>query len=147
MDHRTPGSPSQPRPPRAQDETIVNVALIAFFQAIWRLDPKLDTRWTAHRKAFKFMPIIKEDTKGKGFTAITDGHLTFCRDELKDRSTAIVEVNSSRRALWAKGKHEVDMQESAQMALWIAAEPDSHWIAPIQSCVGLNKGQGKSDMY
>ena len=148
IDFETPGTASKPVLPRAQDEAIVNLALVAFLQAIWRLDPKLDTRWTAHRKAFKFVPAVKSGKVGKPFIAVTDGHLSFTRDELSDKSAAILEVKAANRSRRDQGKHQIDMQESAQMALWIAAEPDGHWIAPLQSAQRRNevlgKGKGRS---
>jgi hypothetical protein len=75
LDFESPATSSRSVAPRARDESIVNFALIAFLQAIWRLDPKHDTRWTAHRKYFKFMPAVPEGREGKGFKAIVDGHL------------------------------------------------------------------------
>ncbi|ERF73709.1 hypothetical protein EPUS_00963 [Endocarpon pusillum Z07020] len=138
MDFETPGTPSQPVPLPAEDEAIVNFALIAFLQAIWRLDPAHDTCWTPHRKAFKFVPTLQNDVKGKGFTAVTDGHLEYSPSELRNKPAAILEVKAAHRERQNQGRHRIYMQESAQMALWIAAEPDSHWRAPLRSTVDGN---------
>ena len=147
IEYETPGTPSRPVPLPAQDEAIVNIALIAFLQAIWRVNPTYDTCWTAHRKAFKFVPTLHEGEQGKSFTAVTDGHLKFPHSGLKNKSAAIVEVKAAHRKRQNPGKHHIYMQESAQMALWIAAEPESHWRAPLQSPTNEDAGKRMDDGY
>lgn len=146
MDFETPGTPSQPVPLPAEDEALVNVALIAFLQAIWTLDAAHDTWWSPHRKAFKFVPTLQSDVIGKSFTAVTDGHLE-APSELGKKSAAILEVKAAHRKRQNRGRHRIYMQESAQMALWIAAEPDSHWRAPLRSTVAGIASNEKDDKY
>lgn len=97
------------------DEQIVSTAAINFLNALSIHDVRC-ADWTLERKQFKF----KSDSVK--FEARTDGHLQVHGHE---RSAAILEVKSRVR------QHEpgcrLEMQESAQMALWIYQEPNSHW--------------------
>ncbi|KAK2755879.1 hypothetical protein FQN54_005675 [Arachnomyces sp. PD_36] len=123
--------------PPLDDEQIVNTALILLLQGVCLRFPRMkSSEWTLQRKAFDFMESEgaattdqPEDKKGKGkakekdpprklFQARTDGHLRI-KLEKKSRSLAILEVK-------AKERKTVNpfMQESAQMASWIRAEPD-----------------------
>ncbi len=144
IEHATPGHPGIQRPPAADSETIVGMALIAFLQAIWRLGERHETRWTSRRKIFHFVP---KDKTGKGFVAIPDGHLTLFREELADKSAAILEVKAAQRDRRQYGRHQVCMQESAEMALWIVKEPNSHWTAPLRPDSGGNEGEREGENY
>lgn len=97
------------------DEQIVNTAAINFLNALFIHDDR-PADWTAHRKQFKF------NSKSVRFEARTDGHFQVHGQE---RSAAILEVKARTR-LHDKG-FRIEMQESAQMALWIFQEPNSHW--------------------
>ena len=114
-----------PSPPDAQDEAIVNSALVNFLHAVW-IDEARESNWTPHRKALKF----ESRSGGAGFTARTDGHLKV--QSFNDRSAAILEVKARARPREDPANHNIAMQESAQMALWIAQEPDNHWTGPDQ---------------
>jgi hypothetical protein len=97
------------------DEQIVNTAAINFLNALFIHDERR-ADWTLHRKQFKF------SSNSVTFEARTDGHLQVHDSE---NSAAILEVKPRVR------EHElgfrIEMQESAQMALWILKEPNSHW--------------------
>ena len=94
--------------PPANDEQIVNVALVLLLNAIaMHFVPNAD--WTIHRKAFQ----IGNKKSGKGFEARVDG---FLRRRSDDKIMAILEVKPCVRK---KKKVNIQMQESAQMAAWI----------------------------
>jgi hypothetical protein len=147
LDFETPGSPSKSAPPRTQDEAIVNIAFVTFCRPFGDLTRNMTPRWTAHGKAFKFLPTAPEGKTGKGFQALTDGHLKLTHNEPAEKSAAILEVKAAPRNRQESAKHNVYIQESAQMALLIAAEPDSHWQAPLQSDSNGNEGKKKGDEY
>lgn len=113
----------QPNLPKATDESIVNTALVDFLKAVW-VDEKRRSGWSLEKKAFHFHP----QGTGIGFTALTDGHL-----RVTNRSAAILEVKARVRPRTDPGNHKIEMQESAQMALWIAQEPESHWTSPAST--------------
>lgn len=103
----------------AEDEQIVNSALVNLLNALW-INKQRNGEWTMKRKEFKFY----SQGTGAGFVARTDGHL-----RVGNKSAAILEVKARLRPENAIGDHKIEMQESAQMALWIAQEPHSHWAS------------------
>lgn len=100
------------------DEQIVNTAAINFLNALFIYHER-SANWTLQRKQFKF------HSRSVSFEARTDGHL-HVRDT--ERSAAILEVKPRPRVY--ESGFRIEMQESAQMALWIFQEPNSHWSAP-----------------
>jgi hypothetical protein len=98
------------------DEQIVNAAAINFLKALFihQIPP---ASWTLERKCFRF------ESGFVKFEARSDGHLQV--HGLEERSAAILEVKARLRSR-EKAFH-IEMQESAEMALWIFQEPHSHW--------------------
>ena len=115
----------EPKLPDAKDEQIVNSALVSFLQAVW-IDDERNSNWTLKRKEFRFN--CKDS--GAGFAARTDGHLEMS-SHLRGQSAGILEVKARFRPRADPGNHKIEMQESTQMALWIAQEPQSHWMSPV----------------
>lgn len=101
----------------AKDEQIVNSALVNLLRALW-IHEERNSEWTLQRREFKF----RSQGAGAGFVARTDGHL-----QVANRSAAILEVKARARPREDLVDHKIQMQESAQMALWTAQEPHSHW--------------------
>ena len=99
------------------DEQIVNVALIDLLQAL-SVHRVSEYGWTLERKSFK---LYCGPSNVNVFTAHVDGHL--CNMNVRGSSFAIIEVKSHQRSL----DQSIKRQESAEMACWIASEPDSHW--------------------
>jgi hypothetical protein len=97
------------------DEQIVNTAAINFLNALFIHEAR-PADWTLERKQFKF------NSKSVKFEARMDGHFQLPNQA---RSAAILEVKPRLRAL--EQGFRIEMQESAQMALWIFQEPNSHW--------------------
>ncbi|KAL9623818.1 MAG: hypothetical protein Q9160_001809 [Pyrenula sp. 1 TL-2023] len=95
--------------PAANDEQIVNVALMLLLNATTVSCPGVYADWNSHRRAFHIRNILE---------ARTDGYL---RHEAQDTPLAIVEV---KRYVRSGNPGKVQMQESAQMACWIAEHPD-----------------------
>ena len=104
----------------AEDEQLVNNALVNLLNLLW-IDEKRNSEWTMTRKEFKY----HSQCAGASFVARTDGHL-----QVGNKSGAILEVKARARRQKVYGDHKIEIQESAQMALWIAQEPHSHWAAP-----------------
>ncbi|KAK2759847.1 hypothetical protein FQN54_002581 [Arachnomyces sp. PD_36] len=109
--------------PPVDDEQIVNTALILLLQGICLRAPGIENaEWTLQRKSFDFLKHIvdqqHEETTEKLFQARTDGHLRI-QLESGARSLMILEVKASKRE-----DSKPMMQEGAQMAAWIYAEPD-----------------------
>ena len=102
--------------PAADDEQIVNSALVLFLNAVViHFVRKAD--WTLHRKAFR---IGKSDKKAKeGFEARVDG---FLRRRCDDEVMAIVETKACVRE---EKELDIQMQEAAQMAAWISTSPEN----------------------
>lgn len=125
-------APSPPRDqdlpcePPSQDEQIVNTACVNFLDALSIFDDR-HADWSLHRKSFRF-----RSKTGVTFQARTDGHL---RRHGGNRSDAIIEVKARSR-YYSSTKSQIDMQQSAQMALWIFCEPNSHWLARPSAAVG-----------
>jgi hypothetical protein len=96
------------------DEQIVNTAAINFLHVLFIHDSRL-ADWSLQKKQFRFKSDFVK------FEARTDGHF---QPHGQERSAAILEVKPRAR------RHElgfrIEMQESAQMALWIYQEPNSH---------------------
>ena len=102
--------------PAADDEQIVNSALVDFLNAvIIHFVRKAD--WTLHRKIFR---IGKSDKNNKeGFEARVDG---FLRRRSDDKVMAIVETKACMRE---EKEVDIQMQETAQMAAWISTFPEN----------------------
>ena len=93
----------------ANDEQIVNTALVLFLKSTTIHHPDVRADWTLHRKIFKF---------GNLFEARTDGYLEKGQS---GEVSAILEVKAYIRE---DNVLQIQMQESAQMAAWIFANPD-----------------------
>ncbi|KAF7508987.1 hypothetical protein GJ744_008543 [Endocarpon pusillum] len=114
MDFETPGTPSQPVPVPAEDENIVNAALITFLQAIWTLDAAHDTRWTNRRKAFKFVPT---DVKGKASQQLL---MATCGFPLVSFETNLQQSERSRQ-LVATGKTKAGTEYTCRRVhIWLS---------------------------
>jgi hypothetical protein len=100
------------------DEQIVNTAATNFLNALFIHDNR-SADWTLQRKQFKFKSAFVK------FEARCDGHWQV---HGYDRSAAILEVKPRPR--YHEKGFRIEMQESAQMALWIYQEPNSHWAPP-----------------
>lgn len=99
----------------------MNTALILLLQGVClRAQGVEKAQWTQQRKSFNFKKKIRgQQVKTiRLFQARTDGHLRINIDGIF-RSLAILEVKASIRL-----EANLFMQESAQMAAWISAEPD-----------------------
>jgi hypothetical protein len=99
---------------RAEDEQIVNTALVNFLNAI-TIHHVRTVEWTLHRKSFRI-----GERGGQGFEARVDG--TLRRRGGEKEILAIVEVKSARRANFLS---VIRMQEAAQMAAWISSCPET----------------------
>ena len=95
------------------DEQIVNMALVLFLNALTMFHPEVRADWTPHRRQFCLSQSMK---------ARTDG---FLRHWNGDTPLAILEVKASLRS--AK-EQKIRMQEGAQMAAWIADQPETGLI-------------------
>jgi hypothetical protein len=115
FDVESPFDKDIPTPAPAADEQIVNIALIGLLQGL-TVHQHRRADWTIQRKNFRC------GRKGSiaEFEARTDGAL---QNHSNNRCIAIIEVKARRRA----GQFQIQMQESAQMAAWIDAEPESYW--------------------
>ncbi len=100
--------------PAAEDEQIVNTALILFLTEI-TLYYKVPAKWSLHRKTFLF-----GKAGNKAYEARVDGYLQSFHD---DKIKAIVEVKPFIRD---KKISDIQMQEGAQMAAWISSDPDAN---------------------
>jgi hypothetical protein len=105
----TPTSPAAAGSvPSANDEQIVNTALVLFLNSTTMHHPKVRVDWVLQRKIFRFSDL---------FEARTDG---FLRMHQSDKVGAILEVKAYLRQ---NNMPQIQMQESAQMAAWIFANP------------------------
>jgi hypothetical protein len=98
----------------AEDEQIVNMALISFLHTLTIFHKDVRASWGINRKVFNFSNL---------FQARTDGVLKI---RGKEYPLAIVEVKSHVRM---NNIVQVQMQESAQMASWIYDHPDKGYIS------------------
>ena len=101
--------------PATKDENIVNTALVVFLQSFsYYLEKRLHVYWTSERKSY---------TLGVGtnkcFEARCDGALV---GERSHEMRVILEAKPMVRQLGTKKALDICMQESAQMAAWIAHE-------------------------
>ncbi|RAL00036.1 uncharacterized protein BO80DRAFT_409290 [Aspergillus ibericus CBS 121593] len=103
--------------PPVSDENVVNSYLAGFASLVTMSVQGVKAHWSQERKGFK---VRNEGTKL--YEARTDGHL-FSTDG--KHTKAIVEVKPMMR----DASTRVMMQETAEMAAWIHAEPDE-----IQGC-------------
>ncbi|KAB8213050.1 hypothetical protein BDV33DRAFT_197125 [Aspergillus novoparasiticus] len=99
--------------PPVSDETLVNAFIISLAAAVTFSTPGVKALWSLERKGYTVG--IGNDTKI--FTARTDGHLSL---QHQTYSKIIVEVKAMTRESLAR----IRMQEVAEMAAWIHAEPD-----------------------
>lgn len=95
--------------PAANDEQIVNTALILFLNATTMFQDSVQADWTPHRRAFHILRLLETRT---------DGYLRHIRG---DCPMAILEVKSHARDLCDSA---IQRQESAQMASWISEHPN-----------------------
>jgi hypothetical protein len=100
------------------DEQVVNTAAINFLNALFIHEAR-PADWTLERKQLRF------NSRSVKFEARTDGHFEIHGHK---QSAAILEVKPRTR-YYERG-FRIEMQESAQMALWIFQEPNSHWGPP-----------------
>ncbi|KIX02801.1 uncharacterized protein Z518_08744 [Rhinocladiella mackenziei CBS 650.93] len=104
--------------PSADDEQIVNVALVHFLNAVtMHFVPMAD--WSFERKSFQ----LGNKKNGKGYEARVDGFLGRLSDQ---QVMAILEVKPCARF---RQRSNIRMQESGQMAAWICQFPD-HCTSP-----------------
>ncbi|EMT64115.1 hypothetical protein FOC4_g10010601 [Fusarium odoratissimum] len=96
-----------------EDEQIVNTALVLFLNALTLHCDYAQGAWTIYRKTF----VVKASAT-KVYEARVDGLL-----RVKHRTCAIVEVKPLIRYGSEKTLHKIRMQETAQMAAWIAQDP------------------------
>lgn len=95
----------------ANDEQIVNTALLLYLNALSIACPQVQGDWTLHRRQF----VLKSKGK-KVYEARVDGYLRSRKNEVK----AIVEVKPFTRS---SNPQSIKMQEAAQMAAWIGVDP------------------------
>lgn len=95
------------------DETLVNAFIISLAAAVTFSTPGVKALWSLERKGYT----VGIDNDTKIFTARTDGHLSLPH---LTYSKIIVEVKGMTRESSAR----IRMQEVAEMAAWIHAEPD-----------------------
>jgi len=100
--------------PSADDEEIVNAALVQFLSTV-TMHFVPNAHWTHKRKAFQ----IGNKKDDNGFEARVDG---FLRRRSDDTVLSIIEVKPCVRL---RQRPNIRMQESAQMAAWIASFPDN----------------------
>ncbi|KAL3476880.1 hypothetical protein BJX99DRAFT_258003 [Aspergillus californicus] len=116
-----PGPPSTPASlgpkelwstmyPNAEDEQIVNSALVNFLIAL-TAPYSIECVWTCHRKAFK------PKFKSTQYEARVDGYLKYRKSS---QALALIEVESSIRD---NKIDEIQMQEAAQMVAWLKTSP------------------------
>ncbi|KAL9624337.1 MAG: hypothetical protein Q9160_001584, partial [Pyrenula sp. 1 TL-2023] len=96
--------------PAANDEQIVNTALILLLTTITMFQEGVEADWTLHRRAFHIANLLETRTDG------------FLRRIKGDTPMAILEVKSHVRD---SDTAAIQQQESAQMASWISEYPDS----------------------
>ncbi|TVY79707.1 hypothetical protein Focb16_v008611 [Fusarium oxysporum f. sp. cubense] len=96
-----------------EDEQIVNTPLVLFLNALTLHCDYAQGAWTIYRKTF----VVKASAT-KVYEARVDGLL-----RVKDRTCAIVEVKPLIRYGSEKTLDKIRMQETAQMAAWIAQDP------------------------
>jgi len=120
---QTPAKAAEVSP--AEDEQIVNTALILFLNALTAFygglnkDTSNPVGWTEKRLQLKF-----DCSGGLSWVAVTDGFLAK-----GDQTKAIVEVKPFTRS---RALDQVQRQESAQMAAWIQECPDDGLPIPGQ---------------
>ncbi|KAI0424496.1 hypothetical protein F5Y09DRAFT_353359 [Xylaria sp. FL1042] len=95
----------------ANDEQIVNTALLLYLNALSIACSHVQGDWTLHRRQF----VVKSQGK-KVYEARVDGYLRSRNNEVK----AIVEVKPFTRS---SNHQSIKMQEAAQMAAWISVDP------------------------
>lgn len=95
------------------DEQMVNIALLAYLDALLIHFPYLKVGWTPERRAFT----VKDRNTNKIYEARVDG---FLRHRLDNEIIAIIEVKPCTRTINADA---IRMQEAAQMAAWISQHP------------------------
>ncbi|KAI0104626.1 hypothetical protein GGR51DRAFT_521573 [Nemania sp. FL0031] len=95
----------------ANDEQIVNTALLLYLNALAISCSQVQGHWTLHRKRF-----VLESKGEKVYEARVDGYLCSKDNEVK----AIVEVKPYTRS---SKLENIRMQEAAQMAAWINSDP------------------------
>lgn len=104
------------------DEQVVNTAAITLLQSLFIHDEGRNAYWSAQRKGF----CLRNGTRNPAaFKAFTDGHLKV--DGISPRSAALLEVKARMRP--RVDDFRIEMQESAQMALWIYEETSSYWTS------------------
>ena len=106
----------QPEPP-TEDEQIVNMALVAFLNAI-TVHLVRDVEWSLKRESF-----FVQQEGVRVFEARVDGVLR--RRSNRKTVLAILEVKPYKRVASPKVTASIRMQEAAQMACWISSQPNS----------------------
>lgn len=99
----------------AEDEAVVNSALMALLNAVSRLLLPETAKWTIAR--IHLEAVFDQ----KGYTALTDGAL---RSPALDQIEACVEVKKHARE--ADNQDAIQMQETAQLVGWMMKEPEFH---------------------
>ncbi|KAL4960373.1 uncharacterized protein BDV14DRAFT_204791 [Aspergillus stella-maris] len=105
--------------PRESDENNVNVFSVTFNQAVKITTPGMAAHWSFTRVAFKVEP-----KKGaKIYEVRTDGHL-FIENRSGEKTVKKTRVILEVKPFLRSKSNRVRMQETAQLAAWIHAEPD-----------------------
>ncbi|CAG9942422.1 unnamed protein product [Clonostachys rosea f. rosea IK726] len=99
-----------------EDEQIVNTALLLFLQSLTVHYAELDFTWSLKRYAF----VLQDNNDQKVYEAQVDGLL---RDNRTNEPKIIVEVKPFIRKAIPAVYAKIRMQETAQMAAWIAMHP------------------------
>ncbi|RSL50666.1 hypothetical protein CEP54_011824 [Fusarium duplospermum] len=115
-----------------EDEQIVNTALVSFLNAL-TLHSSAQGEWSLYRMPF----VVRSADGSKVFEARVDGIL---RDS-SSGTGAIIEVKPMARYNEVAVENKIRMQETAQMAAWIAAEPPKTATMP-RSQQQLKLGSG-----
>ncbi|EJT71723.1 hypothetical protein GGTG_10977 [Gaeumannomyces tritici R3-111a-1] len=101
--------------PKAEDEQIVNTALIDYLISITITCKDVKGGWTLHRAAF-IANNMQKSPYPKTYESRVDGYF----QTWSGRKAAIIEVKPFIRS-WDEPK--IRMQEASQMAAWISQEP------------------------
>ncbi|KAL4945680.1 hypothetical protein BDV06DRAFT_209289 [Aspergillus oleicola] len=126
--------------PGASDENLVNALLLSFASAVTITTAGMAAHWSFQRKAFK----VKAKKGAKIYEARTDGHLYVAsKANTNMKSSAIIEVKPFPRS----SSNRVRMQETAQVAAWIHAEPDTLDGTPNQRFCRLLLAQNWDAIY
>lgn len=118
-----------------EDEQIVNTSLILFLNALTIHHPGVEGHWSLYRQPFTVLDAKKQ----KVYAAQVDG--VFRLRKGAEDARVIVEVKPFARLKSLPVYIKIQMQESAQMAAWIATQPT---LAPPE---GTKRNKGDKYRY